>query len=144
MKQTIYVSQFRTGPEATKKQQMLFATDTVYALSEGYKFIQDSQERIFQILDENNLLEVELVEEIIQEPSEVEFDPDMAAGCDEGDCGEPEKDEDYCMNCHNLMLIDGILNNTLTQKESITPQQADTMIKMAYLRNLLTGEMQKC
>jgi hypothetical protein len=142
MKQTIYVSQFRTGPEATKKQQMLFATDTAYALSEGYNFIRDSQERVFQILDENNLLEVELVEETIQEPSEVGFDPDMAAGCDEGDCGEPEEyeDEDYCLNCHNIELIDGILNNTLKQTSDITPLQADSMLKLAALQKILMGE----
>ena len=54
----IYTSSFRTGENATKKQQMLFATDTAYALSEGYQFIRDCDGDLFQIVDEHNLLQV--------------------------------------------------------------------------------------
>lgn len=126
MKKQIYVSQFITGPEATKEQQISFAKDTAYALSEGYEFIQMSNNTIFKILDSTNLLEVVFEEELLEEPYETKFDP---------------TEEDYCMAHHNLMLIDGIINNTLSQKSNITPQQADTMMTLGYLRKTLIGEV---
>ena len=51
--------------------------------------------------------------------------------------GEQEDDDDYCIQCHNLMLIDQIINNTLSKDSDITPQQADTMLKLASLRQAL-------
>jgi len=45
--------------------------------------------------------------------------------------------DDYCHNCHNLQLIDQIINNTLTQEDNITPQQADTALKLAQLKHIL-------
>jgi hypothetical protein len=37
------------------------------------------------------------------------------------------------------MLIDDIINNTLIKEEDITPQQADTMLKLAKLKEMLGG-----
>lgn len=135
MKQFIYLSEFNTGPEATKKQQILFEADLSYAISEEYRFIQTKSGDTFEIdIDGNkvNLIEVEVTEEELQalnaEPTEVEFDPEFDL-----------YDEDYCVSCHNLMLIDDIINNTLIKEEDITPQQADTMLKLAKLKEMLGG-----
>ena len=134
MKKFIYVSEFKVGPEATKKQTMLFHTDLAFAISEGYGYIQPKEGPVFAIVDSNTIVEVDVTEEELQaaatlskEPTEVEFDP-------------TETEEEYCINCHNLMLIDQIINNTLSQDSNITPQQADTMLKLAQLSILLQGE----
>lgn len=133
MKNFIYKSAFKVGPEATKKHNMLFHTDLAFAISEGYGYIQAEGGPVFQILDADTIVEVDVTEEELQAaaelahtaPEQVEFDP---------------TDEEYCIHCHNLMLIDQIINNTLSQKENITPQQADTMLKLAALAKLLNGE----
>ena len=130
MKKFIYVSEFKVGPEATKKQTMLFHTDLAFAISEGYEYIQPKEGPVFQILGPNEIVEVDVTEEELaaaaelshSAPEQVEFDP---------------TDEDYCIHCHNLMLIDQIINNTLKQTNAITPQQADTMLKLAHLAKLL-------
>lgn len=89
MKVNIYTSDFRTGPTATEKQQMLFATDTAYAISKGYTHIQDSTGILFLMVDQHNLVEVETADELLNEPDEVELDTDECA-CD---CGcEPDED----------------------------------------------------
>ena len=130
MKKFIYVSEFKVGPEATKKQTMLFHTDLKFAISEGYEYIQPKEGPVFQILGPNEIVEVDVTEEELAaaaelshtEPEQVEFDP---------------TDEEYCVHCHNLMLIDQIINNTLRQTNDITPQQADTMLKLAALAKTL-------
>lgn len=130
MKKFIYVSEFKVGPEATKKQTMLFHTDLAFAISEGYEYIQPKEGPVFQILGPNEIVEVDVTEEELaaaaelshSAPEQVEFDP---------------TDEEYCIHCHNLMLIDQIINNTLKQTNAITPQQADTMLKLAHLAKLL-------
>ena len=130
MKKFIYVSEFKVGPEATKKQTMLFHTDLAFAISEGYEYIQPKEGPVFQILGPNEIVEVEVTEEELaaaaelshSAPEQVEFDP---------------IDEEYCIHCHNLMLIDQIINNTLRQTNDITPEQADTMLKLAHLAKLL-------
>ena len=130
MKKFIYVSEFKVGPEATKKQTMLFHTDLAFAISEGYEYIQPKEGPVFQILGPNEIVEVDITEEELaaaaelshSAPEQVEFDP---------------TDEEYCIHCHNLMLIDQIINNTLRQTNNITPDQADTMLKLAHLAKLL-------
>ena len=130
MKKFIYVSEFKVGPEATKKQTMLFHTDLAFAISEGYEYIQSKEGPVFQILGPNEIVEVDVTEEELaaaaevshSAPEQVEFDP---------------TDEEYCIHCHNLMLIDQIINNTLIQTNNITPQQADTMLKLTKLAKML-------
>ena len=137
MKKFIYVSEFKVGPEATKKQTMLFHTDLAFAISEGYGYIQPKEGPVFQILGPNEIVEVDITEEELAaaaelshtEPEQVEFGPDKC-------CGSPESD-DYCMHCHNLMLIDQIINNTLLQKADISSSQAYTMLKLAALAKML-------
>lgn len=137
MKKFIYESDFKVGPEATKKQEMLFTADLEFAISEGYEFIQPKEGPVLQVLAPNRLVEVDVTEEELQEaaslalesePTEVELDPT-----------DEEGSEEYCVHCHNLMLIDQIINNTLLQKTPIMPQQADTMLKLAALSNTLRG-----
>lgn len=130
MKKFIYVSEFKVGPEATKKQTMLFHTDLAFAISEGYEYIQPKEGPVFQILGPNEIVEVDVTEEELaaadelshSAPEQVEFDP---------------TDEEYCIHCHNLMLIDQVINNTLRQINDITPEQADTMLKLAHLAKVL-------
>ena len=130
MKKFIYVSEFKVGPEATKKQEFLFKADLEFAISEGYEYIQPKDGPVLKIVNNNELVEVEITEEELaaaaelshSAPEQVEFDP---------------TDEEYCIHCHNLMLIDQIINNTLRQTNDITPEQADTMLKLAHLAKLL-------
>lgn len=140
MEQKIYKSSFRTGPDATKKQQMLFATDTAYALSEGYQFIKDCNGDLFQIIDERNLLQMsedevlnypEYPESLEQEPTEVEFAPE----CDNSN--SEAINEHFCLNCDNIDTIDSIIFNTLNQAEPIRSSQLDSLIKLAQLKLLL-------
>ena len=127
MKQFIYISEFNAQNESTKKQAMLFATDVKYAFSEGYEFIQDSTGMTFSILADNKLVEVDVTEEELQ----------AAAAIEQDEVVEDLPSEEYCTECHNIMLIDGIINNTLSQTDPITPQQAETMIKLAHLKEML-------
>ena len=106
---------------------MLFATDVKYAFSEGYEFIQDSTGMTFSILADNKLVEVDVTEEELQ----------AAAAIEQDEVVEDLPSEEYCTECHNIMLIDGIINNTLSQTDPITPQQAETMIKLAHLKEML-------
>lgn len=133
----IYTSSFRTGENATKKQQMLFATDTAFALSEGYQFIKDCDGDLFQIIDKHNLLQVSeeetlnYHESIEQEPTQTELDPE----CDNSN--SDAVNEHFCLNCDNIGTIDSIIFNTLNQAEPIRLNQLDALIKLAQLKLLL-------
>ena len=145
----IYTSSFRTGENATKKQQMLFATDTAFALSEGYQFIRDCDGDLFQIVDEHNLLQVsedELFNQsprTEQDPTVCSFNPDELDESDSCNCscsGEDAEgtEEDFlCLNCDNIDTIDLIIYNTLNQATLIRSSQLDSLIKLAKLKLLL-------
>ena len=132
MKKFIYISAFPASPEATPKQQMHFATDVAHAVLEGYDFIKSHDNMTFQILDDNELIEVDITEEDLQTGYLNEL-----AQQDDDDCDDCDYDEDYCIQCHNIMLIDEIINNTLSKQSDITPQQAGTMKMLAELKLLL-------
>lgn len=135
MKQHIYKSEFISGPEATERQDRLFVADLKYAVDQGYEYISMSDGKVFSIDAEDNLLtEVDLTEAELQEFAKIHAELKQAVA-DELD----EDDEEYCKNCHNLMLIDDIINNTLTSTDDITPQQADTMYRLAQLKHLLAN-----
>ena len=145
----IYTSSFRTGENATKKQQMLFATDTAFALSQGYQFIRDCDGDLFQIVDEHNLLQVsedELFNQsprTEQDPTVCSFNPDEWDESDSCNCscfGEDAEgtEEDFlCLNCDNIDTIDIIIYNTLNQATLIRSSQLDSLIKLAKLKLLL-------
>ena len=131
MKQHIYKSEFITGPEATERQDRLFQADLDYAISQGYEYISMSDGKVFSIdSDEQSLTEVDLTEAELQEFAQIHAELKQVI--------ENEED-DYCINCHNLMMIDTIINNTLRVEEPLTPQQADTLIKLAQLKHLLAS-----
>jgi len=48
-----------------------------------------------------------------------------------------EKSSDYCIDCHNIKLIDGIINNTLSAKKDITNSMADVLIKLKKLQKMI-------
>lgn len=80
MKKLIYISDFKAGPEATKKQNKLFEADLEFAISEGYNYIQPVDGPVLKIVSRDNLVEVDETEETLKEksfnkPEEVEFDP---------------------------------------------------------------------
>ena len=54
--------------------------------------------------------------------------------------GIPTEEDDYCITCHNIMLIDQIINNTLLQEGKLSPDSCDNMLKLAQLRQMLGGE----
>lgn len=124
MKQFIYLSSFPAAPDTTVKQQIHFAADVAHAVLSGYDYIKSSDNLTFQILDDNELIEVDITEEDLQTGYLNEL-------------AQQDDDADYCINCHNLMLIDGILNNTLSSTDNITPDKADTMLKLAQLKHML-------
>ena len=135
MKQHIYKSEFIAGPNATERQDRLFKADLDYAIDQGYNYISMSDGKVFSInVEDNSLTEVDLTEEELQEFAKIQAELKQAV-TDEWD----DDNDDYCKNCHNLMLIDDIINNTLTSTEDITPQQADTLVKLAQLKTLLVN-----
>ena len=135
MKQHIYKSEFIAGPEATERQDRLFNADLDYAIDQGYEYISMSDGKVFSIdAEDNSLTEVDLTEEELQEFAKIHAELKQAIEEELDD-----EDDDYCKNCHNLMLIDDIINNTLTSTDDITPQQADTMYRLAQLKHLLVS-----
>ena len=135
MKQHIYKSEFITGPEATERQDRLFKADLDYAIDQGYEYISMSDGKVFSIdAEDNSLTEVDLTEEELQEFAKIYADLKQVI---ENELDDEE--DDYCINCHNLMMIDKIINNTLRVEEPLTPQQADTLIKLAQLKHLLAS-----
>lgn len=130
-KTKIYTSSFRTGEIATKKQQMLFATDTAYALSEGYKFIKDCDGLTFQILDANNLVEIGESDDcecdceccLQKEPTPTEFTPQ----------------NDKFIPLDNKAAIDQIINNTLNQKGLLRADQVESIFKLGQLKLMLAS-----
>ena len=123
MEPKIYTSSFRTGPNATKKQQMLFATDTAYALSEGYEFIRDSKGVLFAIIDEHNLIEMDESGEC-KAPKETSFDPTAE--------NEPVEE-----TLTDLEAIDRIISTTLHQDSPITVDQAKSMFYLAQTKLIM-------
>ena len=138
MKQHIYKSEFITGPNATERQDRLFKADLDYAIDQGYEYISMSDGTVFSIdVEDNSLTEVDLTEAELQEFAKIHSELKQAV-TDEWD-DDNDDDNEYCKNCHNLMLIDDIINNTLTSTDDITPQQADTLVKLAQLKHLLAS-----
>ena len=136
MKQHIYKSEFLAGPNATERQDRLFKADLDYAIDQGYNYISMSDGKVFSIdVEDNSLTEVDLTEEELQEFAKIQAELKQAV-TDEWD---DDNDDEYCINCHNLMMIDKIINNTLRVEEPLTPQQADTLIKLAQLKTLLVN-----
>ena len=135
MKQHIYKSEFITGPEATERQDRLFKADLDYAIDQGYDYISMSDGKVFSInVKDNSLTEVDITEEELQEFAKIHAELKQVI---ENELDDEE--DDYCINCHNLMMIDQIINNTLRVEEPLTPQQADTLIKLAQLKHLLVS-----
>ena len=135
MKQHIYKSEFITGPDSTERQDRLFNADLDYAIDQGYEYISMSDGKVFSIdSEDNSLTEVDLTEAELQEFAKIHAELKQVI---ENELDDEE--DDYCINCHNLMMIDQIINNTLRVEEPLTPQQADTLIKLAQLKTLLVN-----
>jgi len=47
------------------------------------------------------------------------------------------EDEPYCINCHNIKMIDEIINNTLKRSEPVKPHTAHTLKTLAELKALI-------
>lgn len=130
MAQFIYLSKFSASPEATKRQQMHFEADVNFAYSEEYSFIKSSDNLTFQIVSPTELIEVDVTEEQLQAAVD-----NLQALAEESSVPE----DDYCIQCHNIMLIDQIINNTLLQEGRLTPSSCDNMLKLAQLKQMLGG-----
>ncbi len=124
--QYIYISKFPASPEATKRQQMHFEADVNFAYSEEYSFIKSSDNLTFQIVSPTELIEVDVTEEQLQ-----------AVADNLQSLSEEAESDDYCIQCHNIMLIDQIINNTLLQTGTITTSSCDNMLKLAHLKQML-------
>jgi len=62
----------------------------------------------------------------------------------EEECGNEDDDDeiydneaDYCIQCHNIQLIDQVINNTLKSEGPITESSASTLLKLAGLKSML-------
>ena len=139
MKPKIYISSFRTGPDATKKQQMLFATDTAYALSEGYELIQDSKGIVFYIIDEHNIVEFDDTEDSLQaEPTQVNFNTEELIKTSVTSLyGLTESEDPEITPLSTPAAIDKIINNALNQSVPLRTTQVNYLIKLAQLKQLL-------
>ena len=129
MSQFIYISKFPASPEATKRQQVHFEADVNFAYSEEYSFIKSSDNLTFQIVSPTELVEVDVTEEQLQAAAD-----NMQTLSEEPSIFE---EEDYCINCHNIMLIDQIINNTLLQEGKLTSDSCDNMLRLAQLKQML-------
>ena len=129
MAQFIYLSKFPASPEATKRQQMHFEADVNFAYSEDYSFIKSSDNLTFQIVSPTELIEVDVTEEQLQAAA-----INVHSFIEESSISE---EEDYCITCHNIMLIDQIINNTLLQEGTLTTNSCDNMLKLAQLKQML-------
>jgi hypothetical protein len=129
MSQFIYISKFPASPEATKRQQMHFEADINFAYSEEYSFIKSSDNMTFQIVSPTELVEVDVTEEQLQAAAD-----NMQSLTEEPSIFE---EEDYCITCHNIMLIDQIINNTLLQEGQLSTYSCDNMLKLAHLKQML-------
>ena len=129
MSQFIYISKFPASPEATKLQQMHFEADANFAYSEEYSFIKSSDNLTFQIVSPTELVEVDVTEEQLQAVEE-----NLQALSKEA-----ESSDDYCIQCHNLMLIDQIINNTLLQEGKLSAESCYNMLTLAQLKSILGG-----
>ena len=94
MSQFIYISKFPASPEATKRQQMHFEADVNFAYSEEYSFIKSSDNMTFQIVSPTELIEVDVTEEQLQAAAD-----NLQALSKEAE----SSDDEYCIQCHNLM-----------------------------------------
>ena len=130
MSQFIYISKFPASPEATKRQQMHFEADVNFAYSEEYSFIKSSDNLTFQIVSPTELVEVDVTEEQLQAAAD-----NLQSLSEEAE----SSDDDYCIQCHNLMLIDQIINNTLLQEGKLTTDSCDNMLRLAHLKQVLGG-----
>lgn len=140
MKQHIYKSEFITGPEATERQDRLFKADLEYAIDQGYEYISMSDGTVFSIdVEDNSLTEVDLTEEELQIFAQIHAELKQAIEKELTEQEDTGDNEDYSLDSHNLMMIDKIINNTLRVEEPLTPQQADTLIKLAQLKTLLVN-----
>lgn len=128
MSQFIYISKFPASPEATKRQQMLFEAEVNFAHSEKYSFIRSSDNLTFQIVSPTELVEVDVTEEQLQAIGD-----NLQALSKEAEYF----DDEYCIQCHNFMLIDQIINNTLLQEGKLTTDSCDKMLKLAHLKQML-------
>ena len=109
MKQHIYKSEFITGPEATERQDRLFQADLDYAIDQGYEYISMSDGKVFSIdSDEQSLTEVDLTEDELQDFAKIHAELKQVI---ENELDDEE--DDYCINCHNLMMIDTIFKYSL-------------------------------
>ena len=126
MSQFIYISKFPASPEATKRQQMHFEADVNFAYSEEYSFIKSSDNLTFQIVSPTELIEVDVTEEQL-----------VAAAENLQALSEEAESDDYCIQCHNIILIDQIINNTLLQEGKLTTSSCDNMLKLAQLKQML-------
>ena len=133
MKQQIYLSDYVAGPEATEKQEHMFTADLDFAILKGYQYITTADGITFYIDSPEHLIEADVTEATLAAAGEA---------VDSGTEARPESAEDESQADffgHNIFLIDSIINNTLTQKENITAQQAENMLKLAHTRATLIG-----
>ena len=136
MKQFIYISKYPASPEATELQLAHFDTDVKFALANDYSHIKSKDGLTFQIIDEDNIVEVDVTEEELQNTWE-----NMHELLSEPEVTElPEDDDDYDVQLHNLMLIDKIINNTLLQEGKLSSESLDSMLKLVALKHALMDE----
>ena len=136
MKKFIYRSRFQASPEVTELQLSHFYTDVKFAFANDYSYIKSKDGLTFQIMDEDNIVEVDVTEEELQTVWE-----NMHELLSEPEVTElPEDDDDYDVQLHNIMLIDKIINNTLLQEGKLPSESFDNMLKLAELKHKLMEE----
>lgn len=94
-----------------------------FALLENYTHLCDINGDVYSISTQDGEITLEAVNSSKDEESMEE--------------SEHSQNDEECVVCDSLRIIDKIINNSLKSTEPITPQQADTMLKLAALRKAL-------
>lgn len=105
--------------DTSERNILLVEAETKFALLKDHDHICDMHGDVYSITVEDSEISLD----------EVSFDDE-----------DEDEDEDECNACiilDSINSIDRIINNGLRSTNPITPQQADTMLKLASLRNAL-------
>ena len=140
MKQCIYISKYPASQEATELELAHFDIDVKFAFESDYSYIKSKNGLTFQIIDEDNIVEVNVTEEELQNVQENLNKLNELLSEPEVTELPEDDDDDYYVQLHNLMLIDQIINNTLLQEGKLSSESCDNMLKLATLKHALMDE----
>ncbi len=130
----LYTTEYTPGSE-------YFKIAVIGAKNNGFDFIRSTKTNEITDVDGNSIpakIQLEILSKVFGTHLTAEhFSDEMKQFIDD----EPETDTDtdeYCVEYHNLHLLDTMINNTLKLERDMTNPTAEVLIKLAQLKLLLT------